>query len=595
MNALLKSALEYHEQGLNPTPLRPNSKAPILSDWNQRPRLTPEQIAEFWDRKDPHNVGLVATPFREGFACVIDVDKSKFWKHVPDEFKAKRNRTWVVQTASHGSHIHIILPEISSLQGKRFFVNGEPCGEIPNQAVAPHSVALSKHTNTLEQYVFLSKPSEIESFTWDELSFLTDAQGVPIHPKEDAALEDEDPANRLNPGNRYSRPFGLPWSLYLPLRTGMQWIGGQRVRVRDRSAAELKLVTFCRSRGWSFEQVRDLFQNQAYAGARFRDSSKSHGVALLRHWWDEAGKTLAGRHEEFLRLHRDITAFVRSKAWPATETDRAVFEGLLRLAHVAGKFCITAPERTLADLAGVHRETVRTSFKRLLSKELLKREKSLETEFYLAYDLRSVIFRPYIQYPAPQSCMYGQEMSLPAVNHDLFRSHGFRAGTNTANQRRHSGLGKIGLAVFRHIAENPGRSTKEVLSDLSHVASSRTILRKLMDLAPKQPGKKSKQLGLICNHHGWRLVTTDANELQALIERAAIRLGTSGTGNAQKERHAREREKYRRRVQAFKKAQADAQKLAEKTAMSAGAPFSRFPRDLKIAATLCDDQGELLA
>lgn len=74
-DAILKSAMFYHDEGLCVIPCLPRDKRPALATWEeyQTRRSTPQELREWFGNGAEPNLGIVHGPVSGGY-CVIDVD-----------------------------------------------------------------------------------------------------------------------------------------------------------------------------------------------------------------------------------------------------------------------------------------------------------------------------------------------------------------------------------------------------------------------------------------------------------------------------------------------------------------------------------------
>lgn len=109
---LISSALYLASQGLRVFPLKPGTKIPAITAWQENATIDPERIAQWFMLKYPgHNFGVVANDL-----IVLDVDTHHEAKHGPSTLAAleaeygKLPPTWVVRTASGGLHYYFTNP-----------------------------------------------------------------------------------------------------------------------------------------------------------------------------------------------------------------------------------------------------------------------------------------------------------------------------------------------------------------------------------------------------------------------------------------------------------------------------------------------------
>ncbi len=106
-----RAALWYARRGLRVHPLRPGSKLPMLSRWQERATVDPGSIAEWWTRWPGAGVGIATGA--DSSVIVIDVDP----RHGGDDAIAALERehgemppTWRCLTPGGGLHLYVKHP-----------------------------------------------------------------------------------------------------------------------------------------------------------------------------------------------------------------------------------------------------------------------------------------------------------------------------------------------------------------------------------------------------------------------------------------------------------------------------------------------------
>lgn len=116
---LMRLALEAAAAGHHVFPLRPRSKKPAVSEWEEAATTDPDQIRDWW-RRSPRNVGIACGPSR---LLVVDLDTP----HQPnaDELGSGRDvlaalagaageafpgHTYTVATPTGGQHLYFTAP-----------------------------------------------------------------------------------------------------------------------------------------------------------------------------------------------------------------------------------------------------------------------------------------------------------------------------------------------------------------------------------------------------------------------------------------------------------------------------------------------------
>ncbi|MFC0436643.1 bifunctional DNA primase/polymerase [Kutzneria buriramensis] len=119
--ARVGAVLDLIDRGFAVFPLKPNSKVPAITDWENRATLDRSHAAEFWTTRPHHNIGVACGPSN---LLVVDCDVAADGKVGPDGFNmigiddglgvlgelARRARgdlpaTYMVATPSGGLHL----------------------------------------------------------------------------------------------------------------------------------------------------------------------------------------------------------------------------------------------------------------------------------------------------------------------------------------------------------------------------------------------------------------------------------------------------------------------------------------------------------
>lgn len=114
MNAMLKAAQFYHNEGLCVIPVKPRAKAPALATWEryQTEPSTAAEIVEWFDGRSQFNVGIVHGEVSNNYVSIdIDHDAGLFARleqRFPELFEGR-----IEQSGSHeGYHIPLRLSEL---------------------------------------------------------------------------------------------------------------------------------------------------------------------------------------------------------------------------------------------------------------------------------------------------------------------------------------------------------------------------------------------------------------------------------------------------------------------------------------------------
>lgn len=177
-NKFKTEALGYHKKGFSVIPLKPQSKIPMLTHWQQysTTKSTVEEIEKWWTETPNANIGIVCGPAGGRFLFVVDQDVLKDENKIPvlyenGDFKERGDiqgcPPTVLQTSgSGGKQMFYFAPEeyeVGNRIGVRRLVDVKG---LNGQVVVPPSI----HPNGKEY-----------SWDWEEL----DIANITEFPKED--------------------------------------------------------------------------------------------------------------------------------------------------------------------------------------------------------------------------------------------------------------------------------------------------------------------------------------------------------------------------------------------------------------------------
>lgn len=109
-NAFKEAALLYASRGWKVHPLKPNTKVPLFTGWQQKATTDPAQIEAWWDEWPDANVGLLSG----SIGIIVDVDCKhgqpglETWARLEGE--NGKTETACVRSPSGGNHYYYSLP-----------------------------------------------------------------------------------------------------------------------------------------------------------------------------------------------------------------------------------------------------------------------------------------------------------------------------------------------------------------------------------------------------------------------------------------------------------------------------------------------------
>lgn len=312
-------------------------------------------------------------------------------------------------------------------------------------------------------------------------------------------------------------------------------LGGERLeRYGSRSEAEQALMDALVNAGHEFGAILALFMQHPAAGkfAELRRISEAEALRWLRRSYDAAVRFTA-QESAGRRRGREAQAWALARPWPGRtgSSDRAVYLAHAEIARRAGVLTYAAPVRTLAELAGVHRNTAISANARLVNAGLVHPDRAPVGTFSATYRLCDANDAEW------RSCATSSQYVREEV----------AQGCHTSDDAfRFLGLGKAAGEVLAALHAQPGATAREVAAMTGrHV---RTVYRALGRMAELVDTVTGEVLRLVVRDgSAWRAV--DGIDLVAV----ARAVGTLGAGERQKQRHERER---RDRARAMARAEA---------------------------------------
>jgi DNA-binding transcriptional regulator YhcF (GntR family) len=226
-------------------------------------------------------------------------------------------------------------------------------------------------------------------------------------------------------------------------------------------------------------------------------------------------------------------------------TDRAILAAHFSIAARAARAEWGASVRTLAELAGVNRDTASNSNQRLCADDFLQlvRPGGGDCASLFTYGSQIAEDRKEAEKNAPPSssssaaAAFAAEVDKP--RHTLSTSSVRKCPTLSIHDAfRYRGLGKTGGEVYASLQDTP--ATVKELAQVTG-AHKKTVKRVLVRMSKIVDGMTGEVLQMVeCDDSGrWQALDVD-------LELVARVIGTAGTGERQRATHALERQKQQR-------------------------------------------------
>ena len=414
-----------------------------------------------------------------------------------------------VSTPNHGKHAYLTLE--GSIPGNYRLIRQETgAGEFRYGSgayiAAPPSV-LPNGTYQLEQGDFLYMP------------VLRAADILPLLSRnvKHSAGQDEGGSRTLSRG-----------ALALLQGKGLE-------KYQTHSEAEQAILTTLANAGFAFSEVLPLFLKYP-AGGKFKilyQKNPKTAVQWLERSFQKALEFIQANETPARKQVREMLIGAQNSAWPGRtgSTNRAVYLAHATIAYRAARTVYAASSRTLAEMAGVSRPTAEQANRRLLQAGLIQLEDKACAEQANKYRL--------LEHPFTTSSIDCEEVDKECTTaQDVFRY----SGLGKAAGEMYSLLQKEELTCGE-LAERTGR----------HLSTIKRNLIKMNQIIDSRTGEIISMLER--DGEKWRAVSVNLDDIAVLV-------GTAGTGEKQRKKHAQERLQHKRGVSMGKYALLDKQSVS---------------------------------
>lgn len=473
----------YNDLGFDSLPLLPQGKRPCIRGWKR------SFSYRLW-RSAPYNANIGIRGGGPANVAFIDCDEPRAFENITNYLAGlgyHGDDYPVVQSASGiGRHIYITL-------------NNNLTGDWREL-----SKEIGKGEFRYGTGAFVVAPP---SFT-TEGSYLLLSGDYSIRP----ALKAQDVLPLL--GNR---EISSADNKSLPRRAIALLKGKQDKVYASRSHHDASLIASLINAGYSFEEVLELFEKNETSG-KYHELKKTNGSKAAIHYvsksYSEAEQWTQSHESKARQTANSAIKWAESTPWQGRTgaIDQLIYLAHATIAHKAGRLTYVASCRDLAELAGIGKTTATRATWRLCKSGLIVLSKKAIADSANIFQLGSLDNTGHSpRTPNVRKCP-------TTSNHDVFR---------------HNGLGKSAGQVWKALSENP--ATLKELAKITgrHIKTIKSAVLRMTNLANPLTGEC---LPMVTSADGktWRAVEVDLDLIARII-------GTAGTGEKQKRRHAHER------------------------------------------------------
>lgn len=313
-------------------------------------------------------------------------------------------------------------------------------------------------------------------------------------------------------------------------------------RYPTRSEAEQAILAALANADYDFDAVLSLFLRFPCAG-KFREryaQSPRRAITWLVHSYDEARQFARAHETEGRRRARIALEWAYAHTWNGRTgaVDRAVFIACATIAYRAGSIEFAAPCRTVAELAQVGWKTATRALHRLVDAGLLTLAKPYTAELANVYRLNvDADVDVYHNDTLPNIAIVRKCVTM-IQPHDAFRVRGYGETSNAL------GLGKAARQVWELLQAEPLTLTE--IAECTGRARM-TVWRALNRMAHIVEPESGEVVALVERTDGGKWRAREGVDL----DKVARALGTLGGNEWQRQKHARERAKYRASLKAL--------------------------------------------
>lgn len=507
-----EAALFYRGENLSIVPLMPGKKKPLLP-WkgNQHRPLTDTETESLF-RGKILNIGIIGGTVSGNFAAIDVDDPDLFHEKASKALKELRANTVVVTTSRRpgkrrpNEHVYIRTPA-----PVRSFKIPEIGSEIIAEnkyIVAPNSIGPNG------QYYFNFDSDYTRKYFEIANIGLNDFPDFVLEPIESPQDFDHNCPKAGTCDHQGLSPFGMIWRDWDCLTNGnYEKYGFTKGHPGNKSRSEMDFqsMLFRVNDGWTLEQNIELHISFAHPATKFGEKyreNKRHAIDYVKITYHNAVKHVSMQKSELKeRLSALETCVDENEFFSEIKpAEKEIFGSLVRIARRTNSPEIGVSVREAAEYSGTNYKTAHKYLKSLINRNLVSltgkasRRKSNVYEINLDF--------------APEDCKpLAFERTPNFREKDVFRHNG--------------GIGKTGFTVFKVIYMNPGVTASEIIVKSFLKRSSVYEKIKLMN-----------QVGIIEKiNGGWRARPDHLDD-------AAVKLGTDGTLNRERRKHAWERKRH---------------------------------------------------
>lgn len=499
-NLVLKTALQYHDAGIQVLEIEKNSKYPSSSWGKQRfINQNTDDLRKMFDNKSYKNIAVLGGKMSDNFVPLDFDSRAGFLKALQyPQFQRIISKTPIVISANRKTpHVWIKTPvPVKGLNNKEFDVEAR----ANSYCLAPPSRYREQH-----QYRF-EFDNNLHIYTLQDLNEIPFLKFTQATEEYYRTLKGYDDAYYANKGLTYG----------IRMQKWNHIFYGDCTGYKTRSEADYAFCIAAICAGYSVDHVIAIYEELAKDGSKYREKG-SQGKTYLRYTYESAYNSYMNTSNKIDQLVNSMEQAVLSYQFNSRTAyaDMSVAMALVKIARRCGKLeNIGASVRELSEMTGLGIATVSRSLTRIPFIIPGKRQDkstawcySFNSDFLIEVDKKH-----------KHNGLFHFEVK--GIEHDLF--------TN-------AGIGKTGKVILSIMETDNGYHFDEL--QYYTALKDMTLRRKLYHLT---------ELGLIYKNKKHRYAKYWLTEpvTPTLINKIADKMGITGTQNRRVMKHIDDRYNY---------------------------------------------------
>jgi hypothetical protein len=316
------------------------------------------------------------------------------------------------------------------------------------------------------------------------------------------------------------RPYGFPSRLW-----DLLTIGDVKGHYHSNSEADQAIITWSVNQGWGYDTIYELFRRFSHEDSRFRKKGK-HEESYLKTCFKNAVEYVSEHRSQVDKKIDSLYQLAHTTQWEGRSgrTDKAVYIVMLDIARQTGILEVGASIREIAERAGINMVTAYRALNRL---PYIKQTEPAVRDKPGIFELTLQNNNNNNNNKFSLSNIPSQFSSSPVL--------GVLGELYTQDVFRHKGLGKTAASIYQVLLKEGDFCDLKKISKLSGVPFQ-TVYRKIPLM------KKAGLIEISGDGYGKKIkAVKDAD-----LNKAAQIVGTAGKGEAEKKKHKKERENYRK-------------------------------------------------